>query len=135
MSTPNQVPREVALEDFTRFVDTMDLDVDESKMDADELKKFQDLRDSVLRAMMRGALAIDDKGQPVYRPLSGGDAITFYEPTGASFMAMDTKKKDHDITKMYAVMADMTRTSEKTFANMPQRDLKVCNALATLFLG
>lgn len=132
--TDSVVAADVAQDEFARFADAMDLDVDESKMDADELKSFKELKDTTLRALRRGQLVIDDKGQPVYTPKSG-TAITFYEPTGASFIALDSKKKDHDVAKMYALMADMTRQTEKLFALMPQRDLKVCRSIATLFLG
>jgi hypothetical protein len=64
-----------------------------------------------------------------------GDPITFYEPTGASLMAMDRKKKAEDIGKLYATMADMTKQPIKRFAGMKYRDLKVCIAITSLFLG
>jgi hypothetical protein len=128
------VAQEVAEAELDRFLDSMDLDGDTSRMDVDERKAFADLRDTLVRAIQRGTLAIDDKGQPVFTPRSGS-AITFYEPTGATFMSMDAKKSGHEIAKMYAIMADMTRQSEKAFALMPQRDLKICRSIATLFLG
>jgi hypothetical protein len=130
------VAREVAEAEFERFVDAMDLDVDESRMDVDDRKAYGDLKDKLLRAMEQGNLSVDDKGQLVYMPRAGKlEPITFREPTGASFMAMDTKKKDQNIAKMYALMADITGLDAKVFAQMPRRDLRICQAIVTLFLG
>lgn len=131
-----KVAREVAETEFDRFVEAMDLDTDESKMDSDDRKSFGELRERIVRAIEQGHLAIDDKGQPVYTPRAGRtEPITFREPTGASFMAMDTKKKDQNVAKMYAVMADITGSDAKRFAQMSGRDLKICQAIVTLFLG
>lgn len=132
-----KVAREVGEAEFDRFVGAMDLDVDEARMDADDRKSFGELRERLVRAIVEGHLVVDDKGQFVYTPRTGNqtDPITFREPTGASFMAMDTKKKDQNVAKMYAVMADITGLDIKTFSKMASRDLKVCQAIITLFLG
>lgn len=137
MEQQQRVAREVAEAEFERFVETMDLDVDESRMDTEDRKSFDELKERLLRAIETGLLVVDDKGQPVYTPRAGTHTqpITFHEPTGASFMAMDTKKKDQSVAKMYAVMADMTHLDQKVFAAMPARDLKICQAVVTLFLG
>ena len=132
-----KVAREVAESEFERFTEAMDLDVDETRMDEDDKKSFGELKDRILRAIEQGHLVFDDEGQPVYTPRAGASTqpITFHEPTGASFMAMDTKKKDQNVGKMYAVMADMTHRDAKVFSSMPNRDLRVCQAIVTLFLG
>ena len=131
------VDREVAETEFDRFVDTMDLDLDPSKMDKEDGADFTRLRDSVVRAIEKGAVVISESGEPVFLPVGdiGHDAITFYEPTGASLMATDGKGKNADVKKMFAMMADITRTSPGVFAKMPARDLKVCQNILTLFLA
>lgn len=129
--------REVAEAEFERFAAAMDLEFDTKRMDADDLKSFNEQKHRILRAIMRGHLVVDGKGQFVYTPQGGSDhtPITFYEPTGASMMAMDRKKKGEDVGKMYATMADMTRTSPERFARMANRDLKICQTIAVLFLA
>ena len=129
------VAREVAEEEFERMVEAMDLDVDPQGMDEEERVDFGRLKSRIVGAMVRGRLTVDQDGFPVYTPLSGGEPVKFYEPTGATLMAQDKKKKGQDVAKMYAVMADMTQTSVQTFSKMPQRDLKVCMAVANLFLA
>lgn len=132
-----KVAREVAEAEFERFVEAMDLELDDARMDTEDRKSFSELRDRVVRCIEQGHLVVDEKGQPVYTPRAGNHTqpITFHEPTGASFMAMDSKKKGQDIAKMYAVMADMTHLDAKVFASMANRDLKVCQAIVSLFLG
>lgn len=133
----DKVAKEVAEEEFNRFVERMDLDVDPADMDEDDRKGFVQQKDRVIAAIQSGALVISDKGEPTYTPQRTNDAepITFYEPTGASLMAMDRKKKTEDIGKLYAAMGDMTKTHANVFSRMKMADLKVCMAITTLFLG
>ena len=133
----NKVAKEVAEQDFERFADAMDLDVDTSKMDEDDRKGFQVQKDRIVSAICSGALYVNDNGEPVFTPQRTKDAgeITFHEPDGAALMAMDRKKKTEDIGKLYATMGEMTKTSAKTFSVMKMADLKVCMAISTLFLG
>jgi len=133
----DKVAKEVAEEEFNRFVECMDLDVDPAGMDEDDRKGFVQQKDRVIAAIQSGALVISDKGEPTYTPQRTNDAepITFYEPTGASLMAMDRKKKTEDIGKLYAAMGDMTKTHANVFSKMKMADLKVCMAITTLFLG
>jgi len=131
------VAKEVAEADFERFAAGMDLDVDPSGMDAEDRKGFEQQKSKVVGAIQSGALVINDDDEPVFTPQRTKDAkpITFHEPTGASLMAMDRKKKAEDIGKLYASMADITGTHASTFSKMKMPDLKVCMAITTLFLG
>lgn len=130
-----KVAFEVAEQEFERFAEAMDLDFDTSNMSEEDEKSFNDQKAKVVKAVCEGHLVFNENGEPVYTPKSGADAITFYEPTGASLMAMDQRKKGQDVGKMYAMMGEMCKVHPKTFSKMRQRDLKVCLALATLFLG
>ena len=130
------IAREVAEQEFERFAESMELDVDTSKMDAEDSKSLIQQRNVIVNAICCGRMIIDDKGQPVYTPCdSEGGPITFHEPTGATFMAMDGKKKNADVGKLYAAMGDMTKQPPALFSRMKNRDLKVCIAVASLFLA
>jgi hypothetical protein len=133
----NVIALEVAEQEFDRFVDSMDLDVNTAHMDADDKKDLDQLRSRIISAIQAGSLVINDNGEPVFTPQRTNDAapITFHEPTGATLMAMDRKKKTEDVGKLYASMGDMTKTSAATFSKMRMSDLKVCTAVTTLFLG
>ena len=130
-----KVAHEVAEAELAKFFDLMDLDFDTSKMDEEDQGEFKVHTDRLITAIQEGSLIIDDKGQPCFTPTGDGNTITFHEPTGASLMAMDQKRGDRNVTKMFAFMADMTRTHESLFAKMAYRDLRVCLAITTLFMG
>ena len=131
------IAREMAEVEFNRFAEAMDLDVDTATMNAEDLEGYEQQVGRVIRAIQKGSLVINDNGEPVFTTQRGEAqrVITFYEPTGASLMAMDKKKKSEDIGKMFSTMADMTKSSDKWFAQMKHPDLKVCLAVTTLFLG
>ncbi|MFW6031048.1 MAG: hypothetical protein ACOC9T_00535 [Myxococcota bacterium] len=129
-----KVAAEVAEAEFQRFLDAMDLDHDEEGMDEEDLKSFQKEKARVVKAIQDGRMSIDEKGQPTFQP-TDGEPITFREPRGSTLMAMDSKKKNHDVTKLFATMAEMTKVPVQKFSKMPNRDLKVCLAVTLLFLG
>ncbi len=133
----NKVAKDVAEQEFDRFVDCMELDANPSDMDEEDRTGFNIQKKRVISAIQSGALTIGENGEPTYTPQRTKDAgpITFYEPTGASIMAMDRRKKNEDVGKMYAIMADITRTHASTFSKMRFPDLKVCQSIITLFLG
>lgn len=128
---------EMAEQEFDRFADAMDLEFDTSNMDPEDVKGFDHNKDIIVKAIQKGALIIDDKGQPVYTPQRTNDIppIVFHEPTGASLMAMDGGKKAEDVKKLYHVMADVTGREPKLFSSMKMADLKICMAVITLFLA
>lgn len=133
-----KISNEFALVEFDRFVDMMDLDLDTSGMDSEDLTQFTKLKNRVIRAIEKGALVINDDGEAVYtaqnRRTKHKDALTFHERTGASLMAMDGKKKNYDVAKTYAVMADMCKVHPNVFAGLVGIDAKICEALFSLLM-
>ena len=134
--TTAKVAREVCEQEFERFLTAMDLDVDRAGMDEDDRKSLASAQRIITRAMESGNLVINEAGEPVYTPQIGDtSAITFHEPMGATYMAMDTKKQGQNVGKLYASMADCTHQPAARFAKMANRDVKVCQAIVGLFLG
>lgn len=134
-----KIATEVCEDDFKRFCDTMDIDVDPKGQDDDDKKSLMDCKRTMMRAMERGFLVISDDGEPVYTPV-GGDPdfrspITFKEPKGETWSARDGIKDTHDTKKLYSSMSSMTGLSVVRFNKMAGRDLKVCFAVTLLFLG
>lgn len=136
--TEYKVDRQTAESEFDRFLDSMDIDGDTSQMSEEDRAGFESQRQTVVSAIMKGHLVINESGEPVLEPRTvevPDGRITFHEPQGASYMAMDMKKKGHDVGKMFALMGEMTKQPPKVFANMKQRDLKICQAISVLFLA
>jgi hypothetical protein len=123
---------------FDQWGDAMDLDLDTSKMDAEDITSFGKLKTRLVRAIQRGHLVFNEDSEAVYTPHNRRsrykEAITFRERSGASLMAMDRTKKNEDMKKTYMVMADITGLHEKTFAGLHGTDIKVCEALFQLLM-
>lgn len=134
----DKINKEMAEVEFNRFTEAMDLDVNTEGMSADDKRDFTLQKDRLISAIQKGALVINDNGEPVFTPQRAGgevNPITFHEPTGASYMAMDRRKVGEDMAKLFATMADVTGTSAGLFSKMKNADLKVCMAIITLFLA
>jgi hypothetical protein len=136
--TDNVVAREVAEAEFDRFTLAMDLDLDESLMDVEDLTAFNKQKGRILSAIEGGHLVFNDDGEAVFTPSHkrsrNKDPLTFQERSGASLMAMDGKKKNHDVAKTYAVLADMCGVPPAVFAGLVGSDIKVCEALFALLM-
>ena len=132
----DKVALEVAEKEFDRFTNDMDLDVDEKFMDEEDLAAFNKQKRRIITAICNGSLVINDNGEAVYTPQKSGDIepLVFRERTGASVMAMDNKKKNHDVAKTYAVMGDITKVHQNTFAKMKGIDIKICEAIFALLM-
>jgi len=131
------LPQDVVEAEFQRFIDLNDIDIESGHMSPEELADLAKLKRTLFRQIEAGRLVIDENGTPTYTPYRSKniDPIVFHEPTGATLMAMDRKKKNEDVGKMYSSMADMCHVDQKVFAMMVNNDLKVCLAIATLFLA
>ena len=134
----NKVAKEVAEAEFDRFVECMDLELDAADMDAEDLTQFTKQKNRLIRAIEKGTLVFNDNGEAIYTPQNERskirDAITFHERTGASLMAMDGKKKNHDVAKTYAILADMCKVHQNVFAGLVGTDIKICEALFSLLM-
>lgn len=136
-ATKEKTGDEVAEQEFARFVDKMDLDVDDSMLNEEDKGALITNRRRFIRAIKKGALVVDEDGVPTFTPVKSENKnpITFFEPTGASLMAMDRKKEGADVGKMFAIMADFTKQNQAVFASLLTSDLNVCMAISTLYLG
>lgn len=134
----DKIAKEVAEKEFDRFVEEMDLDLDTSEMDAEDLTAFNKQKRRIIKVIERGHLIINDKGEAEYTPFNERskhkEVLVFHERTGASLMAMDGKKKNHDVAKTYAVMADMCKVHQNVFAGLVGSDVKTCEALFALLM-
>ena len=131
------ISKEFAVEEFDRFCVAMDLDMDPKYMDSEDRESLQKQKRVITEAIVRGVLVILESGEPQFRTATEpeADPITFYEPTGATFLATDNRKKGHDVGKINAMLADMTKQSPARFAKMKHRDYKICQAIILVFLG
>lgn len=133
-----KVAQEQAEQEFDQWAEDMDLDLDVSEMDAEDLTAFSKQKRKIVKAITLGSLTFSESGEAVYTPSNKKskcqEPITFFERTGASMMAMDGKKKGHDIGKTFAVMGEMCKVHPSTFAGLVGIDGKICEALFSLLM-
>jgi len=137
IGTDPKVARDVAEQDFTRFLTMMGIQIDTSDLNDDEKSTFAENRNRIVDCMMRGSIVVNQIGQILFTPerSENNKEITFYEPTGSALMQMDRKQKDHDVAKMYNLMAAITKEHPSRFTNLMMNDVRVCMAVASLFLA
>ena len=125
---------------FEDWCDAMDIDTDAATWDEDDRTDFDRLKRVITRAITKGHVMFNENGELEYTPwrpatTCKGDVLTFHERTGASMMASDTKKRGKDVTKMYAILADMTKRTPKDFAGMAGSDIKLCETVFVLLMA
>ncbi len=134
----NVIAAEAAQVEFDRFAEGMDLELDPVLMDEDDLAQFKKVKARLLSALMNGSLVINEKSEAVYTPRNPNskstDPLTFHERTGSAIMAMDGKKKNYDVAKTYAVMAEMCKVHPSVFAGLVGIDGKICESIFMLLM-
>jgi hypothetical protein len=129
---------DMANAEFNRFTEAMDLDLDTDDMDEEDLTQFTKQKKKIINALMDGSLIINNNGEAVYTPRNPKskreEPITFNERSGVSVMAMDGKKKNYDVRKTYAIMAEMCKVHQSVFANLVGIDIKTCEAIFSLLM-
>ena len=132
------IDKETAENEFDRFVECMDLDVNTADMDAEDLTAFNKHKNRIVRAVMQGSLMINGSGEAVYTPshpkTKHSDSFTFHEHSFGSLMAMDRTKRGHDVGKTCAVMAEMCGVHKNVIAGLVGIDAKICMALFSLLM-
>ena len=133
--TTDKIDRDTATQEFERWAEEMDLDLQcYTEEDEADLEKH---RNRILREIRRGNATVDDNGILQFTPSRSkvDDAIVFYEPTGATYQAIDGKKKGHDIKRQNAMLGDLTKQHPAVFAKLANSDFKFCQSVLALFLA
>ncbi len=127
--------KEVAEAEFDRLCQMNRIDLDVSELSEKDLESWNAQRAAIVKDIRRGTLIISEDGRPTYTPPGSSKGYTFYPPTGASLMAMETYGSDKQTSNILAVIAEMTRSDRSDFGKMSSIDVKACVRLGTLFLG
>lgn len=132
--------REMAEEEFARFLEMMDLTSKlEEKLDAEDSKNLQDCRSSIVRAIEDGSLVItgEDGGLALFTPKRGTDRkpFRFPEPSAGVLLAADKRRDGHNTAKTLAMLAEWSGENAQRFTNLKPVDFRVCTSLMALFFG
>lgn len=132
----DKISLEMAEQEFERFADSMDIDIDTDSLNEEDVASFNEVRKKFIKALQKGSLVVNDEGEAVFTTTRGEPiSLRFREPDGAALQAVDKRKKNEDVAKLYSIMGAISGKPPKTFANMKMADLKVCQAITTLLMG
>lgn len=134
------VNRETAESDFDRFAEAWCLDTDTASMKDEDADSFKGLKRKLINAIAGGRLAVaEDGGVLIYQlqfPQTGGlTELEMRVPPGAALVAFDKLKERQAIGKLNAYMGSMCEQNPAIFSQMDGRDLKIVQAVATIFLA
>jgi hypothetical protein len=127
------VARDVAEREFTRFAEMMDLGFNIEKMNEEEREQFVTLRERFISSIERGQLVVDELGQPIVTT-HDGKTYTFREPTGETILQIQRDGLSGASANQRA-FGMMTQKPPVEYAKLLHRDLRVVNAVLTLFFG
>lgn len=128
----NKVALEVAQQEFERWADVFEIDIDTAGLDDEELKAFEAFKQKFIKRIQSGALSMDEDGSLEFTPRGDdGEPLKFEEPTGAVLSAR--QKNDTDIQAARRVLATWAGVSPKRFADMKLRDFNFCSELLAFF--
>lgn len=132
-----KVAKEVAEDEISRMLSC--LDIETADLDEDDEKKLNTLRSTLVRAVMRGDLTINDKGEPtmVLRyPVGNVTSVYIPRPKGAAMIPAGDKSAKNQVTAIHATLAALSGLPFRVFEEMDLKtDYKVATALVSLFLG
>jgi hypothetical protein len=133
------VAPEVAEIEFARFVRAWRIDADMEGLDDEDVKSFNNTKRRVVCAIQSGILRVDDTGEellfiPEFPAVAGIDELKMRPPTGAALTKWDKFKEKEQVKKINATMGDICKCNPAIFSKMDMRDLKVVQAVCTLFL-
>lgn len=135
MSKEIKVDAESAENEFLGWVDAMDLLLDEADMDSEDLAAFKKTKRRIVRSIMRGNLTFDEStGNAIYQPKNRETPFNIGQSTGASLMASDEGKKNHDMAKSFKVLAAMAKCHPRELSRLEGEDSKVMLALYMLLM-
>lgn len=138
MSEMEMVAKEVAEQDFARYIEYWDIFNEFDDEDKEDKASFKEQRSKVIREIRRGHATVDDKGEvdfTLHHPSGDLTSLHFQVPTGLAFYGMDKHKEQKFTHKVGSILNAMTGQPEATFKNMDGRDFKFCQGMALLFLG
>lgn len=127
-----KVAHEVAVSDFERFRMAFDLD-DEADLDDADKAIYQSLKSTIVVAIERGKVVVDDDGCPSMFVESKKAFVKFREPMARDLMG-GYATAHGEVAKSCAALASLTGCDASTFSGMAMRDFTVAKALFQLFM-
>ncbi len=129
----NKIDKEVAKNEFERWAEAWRIEVDPAELNEEDADSLQEQTSKITKAIERGYLVVSEDGAQLKLDTNKGE-VTFSEPTGAAYLAMD-QHKNKNMASSFGFMGAMTGTPAKFWSSVRGADLKIAQAITALFLG
>lgn len=133
---------ETANDEFERFCEAWELDIDEATMNDEEKVDYQGLKNKIVKAIRKGRLCLlDDEtleytiSEKTKNEKKAGQKLTIKRPEGSTYLSMDRYKDNQGVHKFYAILGEMTGHDPRYFSDFDGIDLKPLQAVVSLFLA
>lgn len=128
-----KIEKEVAQNEFERWASAWRIEIDESELNEEDAQSLNEQRSKIVKAIERGYLTVSEDGTELVLNTNKGD-VTFKEPTGAAYLAMD-QHKNKNMASSFGFMGAMTGTPAKYWSSVRGADLKIAQAVTAIFLA
>ena len=128
------ISKEVAKEEFDRWIKAMRIKIEREGLNLNDVRDNKESAIVIIDTIVEGRIIISDEGILTFIT-EDNQSIVFHRPKGHMLLAMSKRKQSDDFGKIFASLAEITKTSSITFANMYESDLNVCMEIYGLFLA
>ncbi len=138
--TKTIIGRDVAEEMLNEICESLAIDVDIVFDDDDDDNAGKASKKKIISGLMHGLLEYDNEvfKQTLIKPLLGKKEVTYLEirePTGVQLRGMSqVKKKNDDVGKAMAILAEVTGLGLPVINKLGSRDLMLSVGVISLFL-
>ena len=134
-----KVAPEAAEMEFERFAEAWRIDTETDHLDEDDVKSFNNTKRRIVLAIQSGLLTVDETGEQLkftfeFSEIANIESLTLKPCKGAALTKWDNFKEKQQMKKINATMGDICSCNPAVFPQMDFRDLKVVQAVCTLFL-
>lgn len=128
---------DVAEAEFKRFAAALRAKVNVSRMNDAQRDDFETNKRIIIDALRDGALVINEKGQPVYKPQCDFPTgpIVFRKPSGKTLMAANGLSENDGVRKTFKMLAELTHQNEPDLVALDMADLAIPMALVAVLFG
>ena len=137
----NKIPKiafEVAEEEFVRFAEAWELDIDVSTMTEEDSDSFRTQKRRVIQKIMDGKAVVKEDGDIEYtlkKAIGKLNVVTLSIPPWGGWTDMDRGRKDKNMMKFTHYCANAINQPVTVLTRMHGIDAKFIQGVYSLFLG
>lgn len=132
---------ELAEKEIMQWAENNDIDMIGATFDDNDKLALKMTKERLVKAMTRGALTVNDKGNFVYTVSDkspdgwAGSVVEMSPPNGRAYMSIDNYKTSQLNHKIIAITSAITGKDIGWFSNLHNTDYKMFTGITQLFMS